>query len=872
MSFPQYTLIKLPFKEILKKNYAVTLTGQEEAGYLVTQESSLLLDQIERLRGYPTPQVRELVLVAAKKETAAEKVNQLKKLFRRGFTLNGIHYSRFGKSASQGKQGVTAFVCDTLFKELYQITQMDIPVSECVISKYEAQRSLVFSSCRIIPDYMPRIVIIGEYEKLLPGRLVKYVTEVEREYTDKETGETKVYKSREIRQGEKDIKLSPFDGCGCHEKEFTKQVQKAFGLDYSPIGAQVRMPFMKGYSVYVPFRQILKEWGVDSIRDIYGREHPVSDIDCIWNISMFKGHKLFLEKYGASAWDRYMETIHKYQYKLGISKYSHHRKNLSLKSRMNFQYLQCLDLWNPAYIAAWQSGGLCGYDSLNQENQGKIVSLARYTTSLFEKIIKGDKFYTCKFLGMTDSESYEPDSKYLEAVLTNDAMLKDPAVRQFLYRKLKKSIDQAKVGKIYGDGFYHTIVGDMVGYLQYAASMEPKGCLREQEFFCGTLKKGDCLSFRSPLIDPSEVNRVRLVDNEAARTWFSHFRDQDVVMINMYDLTLPRQGGADCDGDIVFLCTDPELVASKIEAPVIVDLEDKASAVPKKYTEDNLVEYELMTRDSRIGEITNAATSILNQYTEKEDLKSLFSEFTSLLRILQGKEIDYVKTGVRYPVPARIKSFTKQLPYFLLYHYPKKMEAYKKLCEQNKRAKDTRQRAPLTAYRSPSPMNELCDYICAWENKHVRWKNHPEDLPHIRSLLLNQDLDLSSRQVMRICRRYINSYADELRQLFNQMHTVREDDTLSLDAMAARYENNLKEELGLMEELIANYVIFVSYKSMSISKAFAWTCYGDWILTNLKKNSNSQTRFMIKKVPDQTQTSREYLGNYYEYREVPSHL
>ena len=75
-----------------------------------------------------------------------------------------------------------------------------------------------------------------------------------------------------------------------------EEVGKQLGLDYDPIGTQVRLPFVKGYSVYVPFRQILKEWGYEYITDIYGNKHSIDSIDCIWNIFMFKGHKLFKEK------------------------------------------------------------------------------------------------------------------------------------------------------------------------------------------------------------------------------------------------------------------------------------------------------------------------------------------------------------------------------------------------------------------------------------------------------------------------------------------------------------------------------------------------------------------------------------------------
>lgn len=637
MNNTQYTLVKIPIKEIMSQNYNVIIDKETEIKneYLITQGTSLLFDQIERLRGRFDSHISEVILVVAKKNPKQEEY--LRYILNNGFTYNGVHYSRFGKSASQGKDGITAFVCDEIFDELYMITQMDIEIKECVISKYEAQRCLPFSSCTLIYNYMPNIVIIGEYEKTLENQLIKYVVEKKREFIDKDTGKKKTYNAREIEEGYKDLKLSPFDGCGCHEYDFMTNVSAQLGLDYNASGVQVRLPFVKGYSVYVPFKAILKEWGYKYITDIYGNKHDINNIDCIWNISMFKGHKLFKDKYGSNAWIEYINTVNKYQYKLGISKYSHHIKNLNKYTRMNFQYLQCLDLWNPKYIDCFENKSMLQYDILDENNDGKIIKLAKYSTNMFEKIIKGDKFYTYKFMGINDTENYEPESKYLEAALVNDVMLKDPAVKQFIYRKLKKSIDEAKVGKIYCSGFYHTGVGDMIGYLQYAVGLEPVGCLKERELHSGNFDSGDIVSFRSPLVDPSEVNKVKIVHNDMTNKWFGHFKNQDIVMFNMYDISAPQQGGADYDGDIFFLCNEPIVINSKIDKNIILDIEDKITAKPKEYNKENIVEYEVMTRDNRIGEITNVATSIENKYTTNEEIKELYSNYSSLLRIFQGK-------------------------------------------------------------------------------------------------------------------------------------------------------------------------------------------------------------------------------------------
>lgn len=604
-----------------------------DSEYIIKQGDSPLFDQIEQLRGSHTNHITELILVVAKKNPKQEK--DLRHILSNGFSYNGIHYTRFGKSASQGKSGITAFVCDEIFDELYMITQMDVEIDECVISKYEAQRCLPFSSCTLIHDYMPNIVIIDEYEKTLEHQFIKYVVEKEKTYIDN-NGNAKKYKSREIEEGFKDLKLSPFDGCGCHEQEFMENVSAQLGLDYNVIGTQVRLPFIKGYSLYVPFRRILKEWGYTTITDIYGVVHDIDNIDCIWNISMFKGHKIFKNKYGNDAWNEYMNTVRKYNFKLGISKYSHHVKNLNRYTRMNFQYLQCLDLWNDKYVKNFESKDFENYNILDTDNAGKIIKLAKYTTDLYENIIKGNKFYTYKFMGINDTENYETESKYLEAALVNDVMLKDPAVKQFIYRKLKKAIDEAKVGKIYCSGFYHTGIGDMIGYLQFAVGEEPVGCLKERELYSGNFKCGDVVSFRSPLVDPSEVNKIKNVNNDILDKWFDYFKDQDVVMFNMYDISAPQQGGADFDGDIFYLSDDPIIINSKIDKPIILDVEDKVTAKSKQYTKENIVEYEVMTRDNRIGEITNVATSIENRYTTNQDIQKTYDDYSSLLRIFQG--------------------------------------------------------------------------------------------------------------------------------------------------------------------------------------------------------------------------------------------
>ena len=87
----QYTLIKIPIKELIRQEYNVTMDRQEEIKneYLIAQGDSLLFDQIQRLRGSVSSHIEELILVVAKKNPKQEEA--LRHILEHGFFYNGIH-------------------------------------------------------------------------------------------------------------------------------------------------------------------------------------------------------------------------------------------------------------------------------------------------------------------------------------------------------------------------------------------------------------------------------------------------------------------------------------------------------------------------------------------------------------------------------------------------------------------------------------------------------------------------------------------------------------------------------------------------------------------------------------------------------------
>lgn len=845
-----FNILKLKIQDIIHKDYKVTIKQEDEHKYIIKQQDTPLFRQISMVRGFESKRIHELIFVEAKHNK--KRVPQLQKLLREGFIYNSKRYVRFGKSSSQAKDGITVFIDNEFYDEIMERSQLGVDISQCVISKYESYRCLILSSCQFIhEEKLPYIVLVDEFEKVLPNQYVRYATTKDIEYVEKNTGEVKTYKNqRVIEEGKYDIKTSPFDGFGVHTEEMSKVFGEHLNTAHTPIGYQIRLPFLKGMSIQAPIREFYEDIGVKQIKDIFGVYHEVDKIDCIWNTSMWKAYGMFREKFGNSAWNEYMNRVEKYGYKIGISKFSHHKDDIKIFSRLNFQYLQCLDLLNEKYINQFKNKEK-GYDILNEKNWGKIINLAKYSTDLLEKIIKGDKFYTLKFLGLNDPNEDTVSSKYVQAALINDSMLKDPCIRNMLKRRLDKTISQMKYGKIYAEGFYHTVVGDIIGYLEYCAEKEVKGCIDYGEFYAKTIPFGDCLSMRSPLVDPSEVNKVKVVTNEMTEKYLSHFENQDICMINLYDLSLAQQGGMDTDGDSVYLCYNPILVDSKIDSPIVVDVEDKKAAKPVEYNIENIINYECNSRDNRIGEITNIATSILNQYTEDDYWKKVNADNVSILRLYQGKEIDFIKTGFRWVISKNLRKYLKRLPYFLLHNYPKKLNVYNKIKNINKRT-ENENRIPYNAYRSPSPLNELCDYISMWEKHRLIWD---KSVVNNGQILINRCFDLSNKHITKQIKAIYNQFKTDMQRVL--------DEDGDFEVLLETYREKLSC-IQLETEHLANYCISVSYRSISEDKVLCWNLFGDEMIKNLRNNSPDTPELEIIETED---GEFKFLGKYYSFKQ-----
>lgn len=799
-------------------------------------------------------------------ETGKERYKQfidgrtaLENLLRNGFKYNGVTYKRFGKSSSMARNSSIAFVSEDIFDKLFSITTMGIDLSKpMVLSKFEAYRGLLFSSSVVIDNKLPYIVLVDDYDKFIPNQQIKYTIEEDSEYENKKTKQIVKCKKYPIYSGVDNVKISCFDGMGCHEKDIGNKFEEVLGGRFPAV--QIRAPYMKGLSIEFSFRKYFKEvLKQDYIIDVFGQSHKIDKVDCIYPLSMWKGISYF------SSWDDYKKKFKEYNHEFCVSKTSRPTNKETLMTRANFQYLQ----------------------SLTKLDKDNILKLAEYSKNYVQKIIEGDLLYSMFFLGLTnngeddnynkDNKNDEIDSYYMEAVRINPDMLNDKTIQKSLYNLLKKTINSFKLGRLFITAHYSMVYGDLKLFMEHSAGKDKKGILESGEFYSPNYE-GNYTGFRSPLVHKSEVNKMRFVTNEWLKTWCSHL--DNLIMLNGYDISMPRMGGMDLDGDIIWV-TNNNIIYKSIEdedTAVVVDKDDKSSASKIIYNIDELIEYERRTLSQRIGDITNKSTGFSNQTPNSEKSKKYIDDQNVFLRVAQGHEIDSIKTGTKYEIAPYYNKV--KLPYFLIYRYPREKAFYNKIKRENRKKKKLSQEPDrYNVSLSHSPMNELAWDIEKWETNILKQFNSVVNNDTYK-LLMDYSININKDDYFMVKKAYNEfnaDYADILKDF---------KDDKDIDKRIMSLYDNYKyiiNSLSIPKNELINCCVLASYikdkedlekDRIRIEKAkskgkrtvvydksskFVWVVAPEGILDNLKKNSKKNTLAII-----QDNLGEEYLGRKYK--------
>jgi hypothetical protein len=815
----------------------VTLSNKDYEDFFVKQQYNHLFRIIKNNKKIENNMIDDVLFIDCKNHKNYMK--ELEGVLKDGVSINNKMYRYWGKSASMSRQGVLGLVSNEMYKIVEEHAMMEIKFDKTVLSKFEAYKCLLLSSCFCIEEEIPYMIVVPDYTNIIDKVNIKYVDEEIKTYIDKKTGEEKSFVEKVIKEGIKDIENNVNDGAGLCSIEQAKKWQVALELNYTPCAVMLRVPYIKGVTVACDFKSFYKEKGIKQIKDIWGHLHNVEDIDIILTESQYKGYKYFKINKDYSDWTRYISLLKKYNYCIGIAKYNFSHKDEPKMTRCNYQTLQTLDI-----------------------QTSDLINMSEYTRRWIEKILSGDLLYVLKYLGL--GEETVPDNIYMQSVLLNPQMTNDIKVRSYLYGLLRKTIDEIKIGKIYIQGAFKILIPDIVFMMEYIGGLEPIGCLKKGEMYAKE-HNGTYVLDRNPHLSRSEHVLLEAKNNKLTKQWCSHL--ENICMINSYDITAPRLNGADKDGDLVLVHKDKNYIKGiDNNLPITLDIQDKITAKECPYDRKHITDFVKASLDSRIGEISNCASAYWNKKPKDEETKKKYEDYTCLLSVINGKEIDFVKTGIRWSVPRKIQQGVKPLPYFLKYKYKnQKKHSYVK-----------------------SKMNEHCWYIEKWQRK-LRFNNEFVNTSHC---MINSSIDKNEDSLNNIFKEF-NRIKKEYKDLKNQEKMAQNYDKYKdfFDGLSKeeventrydwdKYYNkcriSLLKNIGkgiVAEQELANYMTEIIYNQLNGSYyELLWGICKDGILANLKVNRIKPILVPKEIESNGKSTGREYLGRYYEFVEYKGEL
>jgi hypothetical protein len=804
-----YELLKINLKLITTNNYNLTLNKEQLKLLTVKQSDNQLFRLCRIITGKDENFVPYIVFIDA--SSARSKIKELTRILKDGFYLNDIHFVSTERSASMSRNGILGFIDERIQPELDKRISMDMQISNTVISKYSAYRGLMFSSCHFLEGYKPYIIVVDDYINTIENQSIKYVVDKQLEYTDKETGETKPWLQKDIVEGIRDIDMNVNDGAGLCTFEVAEYIRNAIGIEQEDAYSfMIRLPYIKGVIHTIDFKSFYKDHAIFEIKDIWGEYHYIDDVDIILTKSQYKCFGYFKNHGDSRDYQEYWKAFDKYEHVFGVSKWNYSAKDEPQFNRVSYQILQDLDLEFEDFI-----------------------DLADYSLELIESILNGDNKNTYCFMGLTASNKKLPSSIYARAVYKNEEMLNDKCVREYLYKMVKKIINDFKCGKIYLPSSFRLLCPDLIFMMEFIGGLEPVGALEPNEFWSKSIN-GQCLGEwlieRNPHICASEHTVLNGTANYLLDKYCSHFAN--VCMINSKSITNARLNGADFDGDLVLVLKNNIMVKGvHKDKPVVIDIEDKILAKSEEYNIDNIIKTTILSMDNRIGNLSNVATCYHNKKPSTEEQKEKYLKFIDLTSILTGKEIDYSKTNVRFNMPRYISKYSKPLPHFMKYN-----SVY--YSKQNK-----------FSY-SQSNMNRLCRFIEKWEKK-IRYKYTIKTFD--ANIMIDSDISWDEDKFNKIEEVYfefnlmkqelskqngMKKDSDNYKNFFGDLTNMEIDNThINWQYYYDIFREKCKKIVKNPKEL-ANYAVFLCYfKYPKRNRNFCWIVSDEGIIENIPETN-----------------------------------
>lgn len=555
----------------------------------------------------------------------------------------------------------------------------------------------------------------------------------------------------------------------------------------------VRAPWVKGLLGVFDFRKFIEVHNCSPIiTDIYGKRHDLiaEDIEIIFTKSQFKMYKYY------SSWDEYREFYHQNHCEAG---YCNLERDYISYNRITYQMLQS--------ITDYEENEL---DILCDASNRKLDNLCSSPKHMLEA------FGVTPYSGEL--------SPMQEALKLYPPLLNDPYIKHKLRDQKNSLLKGYRSGKLEVRGKYTFVLPDFYAACQhwFLGEDDPDGLLRDGEVYTALFKNDerlDCL--RSPHLYQEHAVRYnlgyvgcgqRMVD---ASVWFQ----TNAIYTSCHDL-ISRILQFDCDGDMLLVIADENIVRMATRnmrgiVPLYYEMKKAGSVIiTNESIYDGLIS---AFKHSNIGIYSNSISKIKNApefYTNGPQHEEALV-MIKYLCMLNNFCIDAAKTLYMPECPPEeqkiLSRYTSvKLPAFFEY------------------AKDKRKNQVLAP--NQSIVNRIAEKI-----KDRRIDVRKAGIAELDYKMLMSDPDIT------VADDVVNLYT-ELSRLYNYLA-----DSSTPNGYIRTIIINQLEGLGYSDEQLSDMLVKYAYGiKQTDRKSIIWLCFGDIILSNLRKNIEPEKVVAVK--------------------------
>lgn len=767
----------------------------------------------------------------------------------KGFSINGIKYTRLLGTNGGIKNSTIVFVSERLAPELRRRVENGRNSNkELVTAKLEAYKALTCSASN--PVSLPNgILVVDDAETQFLSDIV-YLT-------DEDT-----YEPVMIEQTDQTITLDASDGFGLMLPSLAERWSNELNLDYTVSGVNTRFSFEKGMLFtfdFVDFAE--KVANTYTVTDAWGDEVDIRNVEAVFTTSMIK----LWDSYESCA--DYVTTSVSNGYTFGVAKTC--PKELENERNLNYQFIQSYDL-----------------------DDDDIDELIAPTMDEIRDVLNGDWRKSILYLkgSSLSGENIERlDDDFVKAVMVDKHMLDDPYIQSNIYQLIRNRINEAKVGVLKVHGNFSIVSGDPYLLCQSIFGLEKTGLLKAGEIYneYWADSGADKLAcFRAPMTCHNNIRLVSTTDNESVRYWYKYMNT--CTILNGWDTMCAALNGCDFDGDLVMLTDNPVLVKKLKPLPALMCAQRRAEkTIP---TDEDFVRSNIDSFGNDIGQTTNWITSMFDVRAGFPTDSKEYKELTYRIQcgqLYQQNAIDKAKGIVCKPMPKEWhdrhtvnkmddgdeKDFYRRIvadkkPYFMRYIYPALMKQYNTYVKNTERnalrefqmtvdelkqiplgeATD-RQRDFLRYYEYRMPvgthncvMNRICRKFEEAFDGYIGKHNSAVKFDYT---IMRSDAEYTPRQYSSIKKLY-DDYNRRLMSysVFADYERIDEYDAFSTLSMMNSEFRKECDKISPNSDVLCNIILDICYRKSS-TKRFAWNMCGTQIIHNLLKRNENQISYPV---------------------------